>query len=301
MKRAFVYVLAGLCAVFPALTSSAQSMSNDEETIRNAYAKFSFLCAVETVTKVAEDQHLGKKVDGKPVDQHYLDVLLEKTVPSFTLTNFETGPIASIANRPWGDFVTPKSSATMVLTSGTSARYYSDNGTQVIWRGAHASWSPAPKVDPTPEASMMARPVSKVIEIASHYWSGVPVTYTRYVAFTVDASLDGKSSGPHKALFLFGTDAKGKEFVSEQDLITDHAGVWQLLATPTYPAGFLQSPLRNTPAVAGWIRSNEMPASSCNATKRDVCCSNGRCGISQIDLNRDLATPLPSLKNGGNQ
>lgn len=149
---------------------------------------------------------------------------------------------------------------------------------------------------------MMARPVSKVIEIASPYWSSLPVTFTRYAAFTVDASLDGKSSGPHKALYLFGTDSKGKEFVAEQDLITGgHSGMWQLLITPNYPAGFLQSALRNTPAVSAWIRSNEMPASSCDATKHNVCCLHGRCGISQTDINRDLATPLPLSKNGGQQ
>lgn len=269
--------------------------SGDEETVRNAYAKFSFLCALETVSNIAEKQDLGKA----GADQQYLSQRLEKTVPIFTLTHFESGSLSAIASRSWGDFVSPQSSATLVMDSGTSNRYYAVNGQQVTWMGAHVSWSSSAKPDATAEAAMMARPVAKVIEMAGPYWSSLPVTYTRYVAYTVDASLDGKSTGPHKALYLFGTDTNGKEFVSQQDLISGGTtGTWQLLVTPTYPAGFLQSPLRNTPAVSGWIRANEMPASSCDATRREVCCSHGRCGISQTDLNRDLAAPMFS-KGGG--
>jgi len=279
------------------LKSSVQSMSPDEEIVRNSYAKFSFLCAVEAVSDLAQAQELGK-----PVDQYDLASRLDKAVPTFTLTDFETGAVASIADRPWGDFVTPESSVTLILGSGSSSRYYMDNGVQSLWRGEHVFWTQARKSDAAAETEMMARPVSKAIEIGSPFWSGKenPVKYTSYVSFTVDASLNGKSTGPHKAIYLFGTDSHGKEFVAENDLISGaSAGMWRILSTPTYPEGFLQSRLRNTSVVTTWIRDNEMPAASCDPTKRDVCCSHGRCGFSQTDLNRDLAAPLPAI--GGNQ
>ncbi|HZD47953.1 MAG TPA: hypothetical protein VE178_04340 [Silvibacterium sp.] len=294
MRRIFSIALVCLGAL-PVL--QAQTMSHEEELVRNAYAKFTFLCALDTVANVAEKQEIGKSSP----DPNYLNDRLDATVPVFTLTNFEAGPLADIASRPWKDFVTPQGSAAGVLGSTSSNRYYSENGHQVTWTGVSAFWTPV-QTNISAELAMMDRPVSQVIAIASPYWSGKnnPVTYTSYVAYTVDVSMGGKTTGPHKAMYLFGTDSHGKPFVSEQDLISGtHISMSGLLATPTYPAGFLQSPLRDTPAAMTWIRKNEMPSSSCDATKRDVCCSHGHCGISQTDLNRDLAAPL--FGSGGNQ
>ena len=124
------------------------------------------------------------------------------------------------------------------------------------------------------------------------------VIYNRYAAFTVNASFQGESTGPHKAFFIFGAYGHGRESIIACDPITgehDNVGLSDLLAEPDYPEGFLRGKLRENPEIADWVRSNEMPASSCGSPTGKVCCSRGRCGISEADLNRDLATPLPPM------
>lgn len=142
--------------------------------------------------------------------------------------------------------------------------------------------------------------VAEAIKVDGRNWSSIPINYTRYAAFTVDLTFDGKSVGPYKALFLFGTNGSGKEANSAMlDPISGNA----LVATAghdTYPAGLFQTRMRELPQVADWIRANEMPAASCS-TPHEVCCSHGRCGISQADVNRDLSKPVPQERFGGQQ
>jgi hypothetical protein len=126
------------------------------------------------------------------------------------------------------------------------------------------------------------------------------VTYTRYAAVTVNATFQGESTGPYKVIFLFGTYGQGKEQIQVYDLMSgehDNVGLGNLLTEHGYPEAFLQSRLRDNLIIAGWIRTNEMPALSCSAVKADLCCSKGRCGISETDLNRDLSGPFPDSRN----
>jgi len=50
MKRVFLGVV--LCLVFHVLVA-AQSMSHEEEVVRNAYAKLSFLCSMKRGTSLS--------------------------------------------------------------------------------------------------------------------------------------------------------------------------------------------------------------------------------------------------------
>jgi len=145
---------------------------------------------------------------------------------------------------------------------------------------------------------MLDMTVADVIKLASKQWYPFPVTYTRYAAFTVDASFQGKSTGPHKAIFFFGKDDKGKEAVAQNDLLSAPMALWDVPQRPAYPAGLLQSRMREMPVVANWVRANEMPAANCaSSPKGDLCCTHDRCGISETDLNRDLAAKLPTPTN----
>lgn len=69
---------------------------------------------------------------------------------------------------------------------------------------------------------------------------------------------------------------------------------------PVYPGAFLSSDVRDVPVVATWVRSHEMATSAC-AVAGELCCSRGHCGISESDLNRELAAPLPQPKVPGGQ
>ncbi len=127
-----------------------------------------------------------------------------------------------------------------------------------------------------------------------------PVTYEHYAAFSVGATFQGKTSGTHKALFLFGHDAKGQSVVVPNDLITGTQLLWYVLQNTVDPSGLLRSTLREQPILRDWLASNVMPASSCSVNStHDYCCSRGRCGISPIDFNRDLAMSLPASRTKG--
>jgi hypothetical protein len=115
------------------------------------------------VSQVAEKQDIGKGA----VAPNYLNDQLDKTVPVFTLTNFEAGPLADIASRPWKDFVSPESSATEVLGAGTSNRYYSDNGHQVVWTDQHVYWTPVVRQPDVSAEAAMKSSRSTVIALES--------------------------------------------------------------------------------------------------------------------------------------
>lgn len=102
MKRAFLYGIVAFCLSYPIVNTSAQTMSHDEEVVRNAYAKFSLLCSLPPVTNSAVPQLAGAKMDTLQ-----LDAKVAKATPVFDLTGFQTGSVASIANDTWGTFVTP--------------------------------------------------------------------------------------------------------------------------------------------------------------------------------------------------
>jgi len=63
MKRVFSFVLVVLCFTLLTLGASAQTMSHEEEVVRNAYAKLSFMCELDSVDKAAFDIN-GNGTDG---------------------------------------------------------------------------------------------------------------------------------------------------------------------------------------------------------------------------------------------
>ena len=299
MRRSTLYGTLALCLSIPTLIP-AQTTTHEEEAVRNSYAKLTTLCGVETATRVAQEEDRGISTD-----QQAFNALISKEVPNFTLSDFQTGTIASIADQPWGDFVTPVYTVPERLEITGSGHNWDEQGNptrHLYWLAEKAVWTKAHHAV-TAESSTMEKPVSQVITSVSPSWFGKsnPVTFTRYAAFTVDVSLDGKSTAPHKALWLFGTDSHGKQFVAENDLISGTGTkLSSILAAPEYPSGLLQTKLRENPNVSTWLRSNEMPAASCGVPAHsDLCCSKGRCGISPVDFNRDMPAPLPPI--GGQQ
>jgi hypothetical protein len=289
-------LVAALCLLYPALTLNAQTAALDEETVRNAYAKLSLLCAVDPLTDSGIDQ-LG----GKQVDDIKLNAKMAAATPVFTLSSFRAGNIADIATDQMRQFVSLPQSGSNVLSADLVNFSNSDSGNPTSWVGARAAWRASPQVTPDVEKSVGDQTVAEAVKIGAPQWSASPATYTRYAAFTVDATFQGKSTGPHQAIFFFGTDAKGHAVVAINDLLSGPQALWQMFDQNTYPTGLLSSKLRETPVVATWIRANEMPTSSCDAAKHDLCCSHGRCGISAQDLNHDLAAALPRPKNGDPQ
>jgi len=292
MKRVFLGVV--LCLVFHVLVAG-QSMSHEEEVVRNAYAKLSFLCSIPPVTKAGMDELGGRQIDPVSLENSRI-----AATPVFEISDFETGAVASIANETWDKFVTVPQGE--ILTGGQIGQYYSDKGNQTDWNMMEVRWAPAHPVNPEGAKIILALTVAEIIKLASKQWQDsfarvtFPVTYTRFAAFTVDAVYRGKSTGPQRAIFFFGTDVHGNEFVAENDLASGENSLGYVLNDHPDLSGLLLGKIREAPAVATWLRANVMSASDCAASKPEVCCSHGRCGISSEDFNRDLAIPLPEPK-----
>jgi hypothetical protein len=82
-------------------------------------------------------------------------------------------------------------------------------------------------------------------------WTDRPgVTFTRYAAYTIDATFQGKSSGPHRAIFFFGQDTAGKEVIAPNDPISGPGILFTIRDIPAYPIAFLSSDKRDVPIVA---------------------------------------------------
>ena len=271
----------------------AQSMSHEEEVVRNTYAKLTFMSGIWPLTKT-----IVAGMD-KPIDLATFKEESTKETPVFTLSDFQVGSIKDIADQPWNTFDSSPAGIP-VLKSAWYSHGYSYEGVGARWGMPQLRWgSPgSPNAEALKQASTMT--VAKVTKADGRNWTSVPVNYTRYAAFTVDLMFEGKSTGPYKALFLFGTDASGKDANPAMlDPISGDA-LFSVVVQKTFPAGLLQTRMRDLPQVADWIRANEMPAASCS-TPHEVCCSHGRCGLSQTDVNHDLSQPIPQERFGGQQ
>jgi hypothetical protein len=297
MKRTFLYLVVVLCFALPFLKAPAQDMSHEEEVVRNAYAKFSLLCSLPPVTEAAIPQLAGVKVD-----TIRLQARIANATPVFNLSNFQVGAIVTIANEPWGDFVTAPSQPGEILVGQVDSQSYSDNGNQTSWQMINVRWKPSPQITPEVESKILSRTVATIIKIASPQWqpaSMPPVTYTRYAEFTVDVTFQGQSSGPHKAIFFFGKDAKGKEYLAPNDIISGPSPLDFVANNPTEmePTGLLLGAIREAPVMASWIRANVISEFTCSETTQALCCSKGHCGLAPTVFNRDLSTQLPAPKN----
>ena len=195
----------------------------DEGAVRNAYATVEFKCGLPPLTNAAI-----KQLQEAQVTQESLNNRVADATPIFNLSSFRTGTIASIASHPWSDFVTAPQQGGQVLEGFSNNRYYTSEGASSSWSESEVRWAPSHTVAAEAEAHILAMTVAEVIAQASPQWSSATVTYTRYVAFTVDATYQGKSTGPHKAIFLFGTDTKGNEVIAQNDLISGGQVLWGL-------------------------------------------------------------------------
>jgi hypothetical protein len=255
---------------------SAQHM---EETVRSTYGALSFICGLGPVTERVENE-------SSPVTPAQDTVELS---PTYTITDMQTGTIASIGNRKFKEFVEVPSG--QILIAQFTKRYHTEDDISSTWPECKAIWKDF-KVpfQATDSNSGLGMSMTEIARIGSTMFTE-PATYTHYAAFTVITEYQGKSTGPHKALFLFGFNPKGKEIVAPQDLFSGDQGLWQVLAEPVYPDQLLTSPLRESPAIAEWIKTNTSADSNCSSVRSDLCCHDGRCAMPHSKVSLALEAP----------
>jgi hypothetical protein len=274
----------------------AQTQTHEEEVVRNTYAKINLLSSLGVVTQAALDTH----PDGTKDDRATIQKNLTDDVPVFTLTDFQVGPISDITQDKMSKWITESAGPnTEVIDGSASGTDFTVNGYQTSWVIYKVKWATIP--DWKTELSQKmgdSLSIADMLHLGGQAnWRGfiktAPATYLRYAAYTVNATLNGKSSGPRKALFLFGVDVRGTPFVIPDDLLTESI-ISQTLVYPEDPTGLLLSPVRENQVLRDWMSANIMPAESCSVSStKQYCCSKDRCGISPVDFNQHLATSVP--------
>lgn len=187
MKRAFSFVLVVSCFTSLTLSTSAQTMSHDEEVVRNTYAKLTLLCAIDVLTE--NIAMAGGEV--AKVSQPEIDNKMAAALPTYDISNFQIGDLSSIGKRPLSDFESvPTAGQRILRISGTAYTYVDHSSASeplTHWAGIHVNWE-----DAHPANAALLEPMSKfgtayVQEFANPGSKPTPlrtVVYTRYAAYT---------------------------------------------------------------------------------------------------------------------
>ena len=179
-------------------------------------------------------------------------------------------------------------SAILVATQSTQTHTSPEAGT-VVWNEITAEWA-LPKL--VYASTVGGMPIREVLSKAGSQLAGQDAVYTRYASLTVTTTFQGRTAGPRKVLFLFGSDKSGKVVVAPQDLGVQGSALGQATTECLYPEGLLRTRLRGSKCVGEWLSSHALEAGKCSAGERKVCCTNVVCGVTSADLVKDLATPL---------
>jgi hypothetical protein len=282
--------IATLCCI--SWSATAAQMTHEETIVRTAYAKLAYATEQDAVIRLAIEAG-----EGRVVPKEYSKAATEQRIANaqvvFTLSDFVVGNISDIANRKVTDFVSPAIGEKLVAQTQTNS--IADGGTGTITHSIQLSWQPAqlPAQSLPPDEQDM-----KIEQFYERQWHTMRPQglWQRYASYSVTVSYLGKARGPYKALFVFGHNADGSEFVEPEDSTTDAIGLAEVLAQPLFPDGLTQNRLRTYPVVADWLERKQMFVPSCSVGQHDVCCDlvKLKCGPGSEDLKTALDKPMPS-------
>lgn len=267
-----------------------KSPSHEEEVVRSTYAALSFQCSLKPIAKAAMER------DQDFVNEQAVQRESEAATPIFEITHMVVGNISSIQSQNWTSrFSFPDKALPAVLSGSRAQQDYSDPETpQAHWTTMSVHWDVDNSYTPERIAAMQAVTVGKAVEInstaAEGTWLGKAATYTRYATFEVTATFQGRTVGPYTATFFFGKDSSGKEVVAPIDAIVGGSSqlLFNALEQTAYPSDILRSPkLRQSPVVDHWIQAHRSTA--CSSARTDLCCADGKCGLPESSVARDLA------------
>jgi hypothetical protein len=273
-----------LASLLGSVAGGQDASSRDEHIVRMMYAQLDYLTQLDVVSTDAMKYYVGEPVGKDVVAQQ-----LSGTKLSFTLSYFKTGPLSEILNDTWSNYFTlPLPPQQMINVSFTEHDFNDGDAAKISWETAKARWATAPEVPQVAIDREREITVGQILE-AGNKVAPSGIAYTRYAAYTVKASFQGKTN-TYKAIYLFGTNSKGEEQASPEDGFTEMSGI----GTPDfYPDGLLRSHLRDVPMLAEWLAQHTVTDASCSrAGTGHLCCVDSRCGISAIDMKNAMATPV---------
>jgi hypothetical protein len=258
------FLLLVLTAI-PVWASNAQ----DEQTVRQAYAKLAYAVQSHTVFDVVRHTPEATSLD--------LAKQLQANELRFEISDMSSGAISDVSNKPYSDFVT-KPDTQPVLQITHDEETFDENGKRATTYFAFPKWAHGNEAQEDWNTSL-----GKALEM-----SGNAGKFSRYVTATITVRFQQKSR-TYRALWLFGSEMLVMDLVSGQI-----AG--DFLKESAYPSVLTDTSLRSRPAVKEWLTATQRFEPSCKTGKQDVCCdSTMQCGVSSEDL--QSKKPAPNTKD----
>jgi hypothetical protein len=254
--------------VLPLLASLAFAANpQDEQTVRNAYAKLAYAVQSRTVYDAV------RKNPG--INSVELTKELQTNELRFYITDMSSGALSKIATKPYSDFVT-RPDMQDVLEITHDEEYFDENGKRVTSYFAIPRW-----VSGGESQEDWSTPVQNALAK-----SGNEGKFSRYVTAAITIRFKGQSRTYH-ALWLFGSDTLAVDLVSGDNIVAE------FVTESVFPSVLTDTSLRTrASAVSEWLNSTQRFDSSCKTGKQDVCCHSAMlCGVAADDLRSTKAAP----------
>jgi hypothetical protein len=240
------------------------SSPQDEQVVRNAYAKLAYAAQSHTVFVEAT-----KKPNLKSSE---LAHKLQDNELRFDITKMSRGALSDIASRPFSEFVT-RLDTQPILQIVHNTQTVDENGKRFTTNFADPHWSHGSQLQDYPDPL-----VKTVLERGN---------FSRYVAATITVRFQGQSR-TYRALWFFGSD------IWSADLVVGAGGVVKdFLTESMFPSVLTDTSFRSRSVVNDWLNSTQRFESACKTGKQDVCCDSTtmRCGVHSEDLRSTKPAP----------
>src|SRR5262249_29755284 len=148
----------------------------------------------------------------------------------------------------YSDLVTKPSGDALDIGAGTW-RFVTDEPRETNSDVAIVRWRPSQTVDE--DWDQLFGDIYPKTEIGGQH--------TRYAAFRVKASFQGRSREYH-AMFLFGADQQGRAAIFTADMIIDINGgaLHKFLTRTSYPETLIEGGLGKDPVIYDWLASHQV-------------------------------------------
>ena len=238
----------------------------DEQVVRQAYAKLAYAVQAHTVYDEAQE-HPNQTLPE-------LTKQLQANELRFEISEMSSGAIADISSRPYSDFVS-RPDTQDVLQIVHDEETFNERGKRFTSYFAVPRWA----AGGNQSQEVWDMPVKDAL-----VYSGSK--YSRYVTATITVRFQGRSRTYH-TLWLFGTEVLSVDLVSGSNVPSNY------IAQNLYPSVLTDTSLRSHAAVDQWLHSTQRFEASCKTGKQDVCCDplTMRCGVHSDDLRSTKPAP----------
>jgi hypothetical protein len=201
--------------------------------------------------------------------------LLGQNKLEISVNDVSMGLVSDIASRSWTDFEdSPQKGSMILLANVTPDDQQNDLATITV------KWAPEEQV-----RDMAKRNVTMEQAIAGMNPGGPPPAFTRYVAYTINLSFQGKSLR-YKALSLFVNGDPAPLVVDEFLVATQHYSNKPLAFLPL---SLLPHGWQDNPVLHDWVQDHIVNSGLCKA-EGELCCVHGRCGVTKDEFQRQIET-----------